>query len=560
MRRHGSSTKDPAAHETPAASETKETRRPDDVQQPDIGALGLLRWAWRQLTSMRTALFLLLLLAVAAVPGSVWPQRSVDPVRVRTYLQEHTTAGPWMDRLRLFDVYSSPWFAAIYLLLFISLIGCVLPRCRVLWRETRGGPVRAPLRLARLPEHREVEVAATPEHALETARRVLGRQRFRLRPADTSVDATGAPGQATAYVSAEKGFLRELGNLVFHLALIGVLIGVAVGHLWGWKGDVIVPATRTFANSIFSDTQGSFDTLAAGPLVDLEDLPPFIVRVNEVNVAFETGAGGSQFGQPRFFDASVTTQDSPTAAPRNQVMSVNNPLHFGSTSVFLLGNGYAPVITVRDKTGKVVMREPVVFRPQDNNYTSTGAVKVRATSPQLGFEGIFAPTISDQNLRANPVSDFPGPALPGLLLTLWQGELFPDGAPQSVYALDTSKMTQPKTAAGLPVRIALRLGETKAIAGDRGTVTFESLPRFAGLSVRYDPGKELTLACSLLALAGLIASLTIRRRRVFVRVREQDGRTLLMVGGLAKGEDVRLGDAVDRVTESILEELPRHES
>ncbi|GMA18199.1 hypothetical protein GCM10025862_02200 [Arsenicicoccus piscis] len=241
MRRHGSSTKDPAAHETPAASGTTETRRPDDVQQPDIGVLGLLRWAWRQLTSMRTALFLLLLLAVAAVPGSVWPQRSVDPVRVRTYLQEHTTAGPWMDRLRLFDVYSSPWFAAIYLLLFISLIGCVLPRCRVLWRETRGGPVRAPLRLARLPEHREVEVAATPEHALETARRVLGRQRFRLRPADTSVDATGAPGQATAYVSAEKGFLRELGNLVFHLALIGVLIGVAVGHLWGWKGTSSCP-------------------------------------------------------------------------------------------------------------------------------------------------------------------------------------------------------------------------------------------------------------------------------------------------------------------------------
>ena len=40
---------------------------------PRLGPLGWARWAWRQLTSMRTALFLLLLLAIAALPGSIWP-------------------------------------------------------------------------------------------------------------------------------------------------------------------------------------------------------------------------------------------------------------------------------------------------------------------------------------------------------------------------------------------------------------------------------------------------------------------------------------------------------
>ena len=83
---------------------------------------------WRQLTSMRTALILLLLLGVAAIPGSLIPQRTQNPMKVQAYFTDNPTLAQWFDRLKLFDVYSSPWFSAIYLLLFISLIGCVLPR------------------------------------------------------------------------------------------------------------------------------------------------------------------------------------------------------------------------------------------------------------------------------------------------------------------------------------------------------------------------------------------------------------------------------------------------
>ncbi len=90
----------------------------------------MLRWAWTQLTSMRTALFLLLLLAVAAVPGSLFPQRSVNPEQVTTYLANKPVLGQWLDRFQLFDVYSSVWFSAIYLLLFISLIGASCPGSR----------------------------------------------------------------------------------------------------------------------------------------------------------------------------------------------------------------------------------------------------------------------------------------------------------------------------------------------------------------------------------------------------------------------------------------------
>ena len=114
--------------------------RPSKSSGPRLGALGWLRWGWRTLTSMRTALILLLLLALASIPGSVFPQRGTDAAAVKDYLQANPTLGPWLDRLGMFDVFASPWFAAIYLLLCISLIGCIVPRTAQFIRAARMPP------------------------------------------------------------------------------------------------------------------------------------------------------------------------------------------------------------------------------------------------------------------------------------------------------------------------------------------------------------------------------------------------------------------------------------
>src|SRR5687767_3271491 len=90
--------------------------------------LALMRNTWRTLTSMGTALVLLFLLALGAIPGALLPQRSLNEAKVAQYIAEHPTIGPWLDRLQAFDVFSSFWFTAIYALLFISLVGCLTPR------------------------------------------------------------------------------------------------------------------------------------------------------------------------------------------------------------------------------------------------------------------------------------------------------------------------------------------------------------------------------------------------------------------------------------------------
>ena len=60
--------------------------------RPRLGPGGWLRWGWRQLTSMRTALILLFLLALGSVPGSVLPQQGINPSAVQQYYLSHPAA------------------------------------------------------------------------------------------------------------------------------------------------------------------------------------------------------------------------------------------------------------------------------------------------------------------------------------------------------------------------------------------------------------------------------------------------------------------------------------
>lgn len=127
----------------------------------ELTGVGFFRYLWRQLTSMRTALILLLLLGIGAIPGSIFPQRTQNPMKVREYFNNNPDVAEWMDRLKLFDVYGSPWFSAIYLLLFISLIGCVLPRSWEHFKAIGAKPPLTPKNLNRLEFHRVVECDST---------------------------------------------------------------------------------------------------------------------------------------------------------------------------------------------------------------------------------------------------------------------------------------------------------------------------------------------------------------------------------------------------------------
>jgi cytochrome c biogenesis protein len=110
----------------------------------------------------RTALILLFLLALASLPGALLPQWSLNASKTAQYIVSHPVLGAWLDRFGFFEVFASPWYAAIYLLLFLSLVGCLPPRTLEFAGQLRLAPVATPRNLGRLPHHHAGEVPGTP--------------------------------------------------------------------------------------------------------------------------------------------------------------------------------------------------------------------------------------------------------------------------------------------------------------------------------------------------------------------------------------------------------------
>ena len=365
---------------------------------PALKPVELARWGWRQLTSMRTALVLLFLLALAAVPGSVVPQADIDAIAVADWKAAHPALAPVYAFLGLFSVYNSVWFSAIYILLMVSLVGCVVPRLRIYWRGMRALPPKAPRNLLRLPESREFDVEGEPEEVLARAQGVLRRRRYRVERGEGSV-------------AAERGYLREAGNLLFHVSVLVVLVGFAMGQLYGYKGGVITVVGQGFSNSL-----SQYDDFAPGSLFSADDLSPVSFSVDDFDVSFLPA--GPQMGQPKDFSARLTYTERPGAEAQPYDLKVNHPLNLDGVSVFLVGHGYAPVVTVRDGNGDVAYKGPVVFLPQDASFASFGVIKVPDAAPeQLGFEGLFLPTYGFTMARGPfAVPRRPGSAaLPGAL-------------------------------------------------------------------------------------------------------------------------------------------------
>lgn len=482
----------------------------EEVDVPELSAIGLLRFGWRQLTSMRTALILLLLLGIASIPGSLIAQRTQNPMKVREYFQNSPSMAQWMDRFSLFDVYGSPWFSAIYILLFISLIGCVLPRTIEHFQAARALPPTTPKNLNRMEHHQSWRAKGDE---IDSARLWLKTNRFRTLEKDNSI-------------SAEKGFLRETGNLFFHLALVLVLLGISFSSLFGMRGEAIVNVGERFIN-----TPTTYDSLAYGKLFGDNSLLPFTINVDKFVAKYNMITNA-----PEDYTLNVTVRDEPGGAPIKKIVKVNSPLTFGSTRVYLQANGYSPIVTVRDSLGNIALQGPIPFLPQDGNLRSIGAIKVPDAQPQIGFVASFLPTQA-RDAQTGGISVFPELLDPKLLFSIWKGDLALDsGKPQSVYRIDTSKMEQ----------IALKsLKPGQTFSYPQGSITFEGVVPWVNLQVVTDPGKSYALIGALVAILGLLASLFTRRRRIWVRINEFED---VEVAGLAKngapGLDVEIGNLV----------------
>ena len=481
----------------------------------------LTHW-WRRLTAMRTAIVLLFLLALAAVPGSLLPQRALSQNNVSQYFADHPDLAPVLDRLYLFDVFSSPWFAAVYLLLFVSLIGCVLPRALEHARALRAAPPAAPRHLSRLPDSGELRTALPAGAALDVVEEELRVRRFRVVRREGSADPAGPCGE----VSAEKGHLKETGNLLFHLSLVALLLGLAGGKLWGYEGSILVTEGQGFCNSF-----QQYDTYRSGALVDSADLSPLCVDLTDFRAEYEPDLTASSFTAGLRYGA-------PGEEGRPTTIGVNDPLRIDGDRVYVTGHGFSPTFTVTLPDGTTFTDISTPFLPTDQStLASEGALKlpdVGADSDgQLALEGFFAPTGLVQGGVLTSID--PRPLAPQVAIVAYRGYLGLDsGIPQSVYSLDAAQIDR-----GRLERVGaanLAVGESLDLP-DGTTVAFTGYREFAALQFSHDPGQVWVLGASIALFTGLLGMLLLRRERVFARAAPDPGGggTVLGVASLTRG-------------------------
>ena len=517
--------------------------------------IGKARRPWRALTSMGTALVLLFLLALGAVPGALLPQRSLNESKVAQYQADHPVLSPWLDRLQLFDVFSSFWFTAIYVLLFISLVGCLTPRIFEHIRSLRATPVPAPRNLSRLPRHAAGTVAGTPEQVAARVDAELRGWRRVTREADGVVE-----------ISAEKGYLREFGNIVFHFSLLALLAAIAVGKLFGYEGNVIVIADG--GPGFCSASPAAFDSFRAGNNVDGTSLYPMCVRVNDFQARYLPSGQATSFAADIDYQAGAALA---TGTWKPYRLEVNHPLRVGGDRLYLQGHGYAPTFTVVFPNGQK-RTQTVQFRP-DNARTLLSSGTVRVDPPaglypaderrkhQLAITGLFAPTQQmDGKLLS---SSSPAMTDPAVAIDIYRGDAGLDtGRPQSLFSIDTRLIDQ-KRLTKLK-RVNLTLGQEVRL--DDGTVVrFDGAKEFVNLQVSHDPGQVWVLVSAMTMRAGLLVSLVVRRRRVWARITPgsqehgdpgagsaRAGTVNVELGGLARTDNSGWGEELDALSRTIL--------
>jgi cytochrome c biogenesis protein len=506
--------------------------------------LALVRNTWRGLTSMRTALVLLFLLALAAMPGALLPQRQLNAPKTDDYISTHGWWGSLLDRLQFFDVYSSVWFSAIYLLLMISLVGCLAPRSFEYVRSMRAKPVLTPRNLSRMPHYRKATVAAPAEDVLKAAgSRLSGWRRVQH-------DETGG----TRSLSAERGYLRETGNLMFHFGMLGLIVFFALGKMFSYDGQVIVQANGSqFCNAGIYN----YDSFNAGLRVDGTQLDPFCVKVNDFAATYTPD------GQPEHYQSSIEYQsgaDLQTGTWRPYLLEVNSPLRTAGDRVYLLGHGYSPKFTVTYPDG-TSRTQAVQWRPENmQTLLSSGATKfdppgvtdeaVRRTK-QIAITGLFAPSAF---LHGNVLTSS-GPELtnPAVAVDIMRGDLGTDsGQGQSIFDIDQSMVDN-----GRLKRVArqnLVVGQQLTL--DDGTkIRFDGVQQWVSLQVSHDPTQGFVLGFAIAMLLGLGGSLLVKRRRLWVRVIPADdgsGGTVVEIGGLARTDQAGYGEEFTRIAEKLV--------
>jgi len=291
-------------------------------------------------SSMRFAISLLTIVAIASVIGTVLKQNEPMPNYVNQF-------GPfWFEvfaKLGLYSVYSSWWFLLILVVLILSTGLCVVRNAPKMLRDMRSW--RENVREESLRNfHHKLEWEAPLERA-----QLAGQTAERLRHAGYAVKLVDK--ENGTLVAAKKGAGNKFGYIFAHTAIIVILLGGMLDselpvkfQQWflgktpfGGSGVIAdIPAQHRLSvsnpsfrgNTLIAEGQTSNTALlpqASGVLV--QELP-FSIQLKKFHIDFYST------GMPKLFASDVVVRDIDTGKTFPATIKVNHPLIYKGVAVY----------------------------------------------------------------------------------------------------------------------------------------------------------------------------------------------------------------------------------
>lgn len=286
-------------------------------------------------SSVKLALFTLFLLSVTSIIGTVIPQKETIDWYIQNYSE---TTARIFQVLSIPDMYNSWWFLGLLGLLAANLIICSIDRFPGVWRQVKADNLAIDLkRLHKMRLSASWESAKSEENLATELTNSLATNGWKAgqRKRDNSL-----------LLSAQKGAITRTGVYIVHASILVIFVGAIIGELYGFKGSIMLPETKS-SSAIFQ--------FGTGNSIDLG----FTVRCERFDIEFYDS------GMPKAYRSKLTVLEKDKVILEKEIV-VNDPLTYKGITFYQSSyQGYDDfLITVTNQDSGVSETVTLPFQQQ----------------------------------------------------------------------------------------------------------------------------------------------------------------------------------------------------
>src|SRR3989304_2467189 len=185
----------------------------------------LMDQVWKFFTSIKLAIFIIIILAIASIIGTIIEQNQP----LEKYRQIYTDGAIRLfESLNLFDMYHSWWFLLLLVLFTVNLSCCTIDRLPRAVKVVRNPKTT-------LDENLEKSLSHVDRWKKKGGLEGLA-ETYKAARGGASAKPLVTENSGTLHLYAEKGIISRFGVYVTHLSIIIIFIGAIIGNVFGFKG------------------------------------------------------------------------------------------------------------------------------------------------------------------------------------------------------------------------------------------------------------------------------------------------------------------------------------